>query len=123
MKVILVSIILLFTSHAHAHAQWETWTDDEQRMFVASNIAIVADWATTRDISQRYHEGYYEKNIILGLYPSRDRVDLYFIGLLVGNYYLVDYSDKYRFYYLTFRTAVHGHAAVNNVTLGLRLRF
>ena len=121
MKIILLSIIFLFTSQAHA--QWSTWTDDEQRMFVASNIAIVADWATTRDISKRYHEGYYEKNIILGPHPSRDRVDLYFIGLLVGNYYMADYSGKYRFYYLTFRTAVHGHAAVNNVNIGLRLRF
>ena len=121
MKIILVSIILLFTSHAHA--QWSTWTDDEQRMFVASSIAITADWATTRDISQRYNEGYYEKNTILGSYPSRDRVDLYFIGLLVSNYYLADYTGKYRFYYLTFRTATHGYAAINNVNIGLRLSF
>ena len=121
MKIILLSIIFLFTSHAHA--QWSTWTDDEQRMFVASNIAIVADWATTRDITRRYDEGYYEKNMILGPYPSKDRVDLYFIGLLVSNYYLADYTNKYRFYYLTLRTATHGHAAINNVNIGIRLRF
>jgi len=121
MKIILLLIIFLFTSHAHA--QWSTWTDDEQLMFVASNIAIVADWTTTRDITYRYSEGYYEKNIILGPYPSKDRVDLYFIGLLAANYYLTDYLGKYRIYYSLYRTAVHGHAAVNNVTLGLRLRF
>ena len=121
MKIILLSIILLFTSHAYA--QWSTWTDDEQRMFVASNIAIVADWATTRDISRRYDEGYYETNLFIGPYPSRDLVDLYFIGLLVSNYYLADYTNKYRFYYLTFRTATHGHAAINNVNIGIRLRF
>ena len=111
----------MFTSQVHA--QWATWSTDEQRMFVASSIAITADWATTRDISQRYDEGYYEKNIALGPYPSKDRVDLYFIGLLVSNYYLADYSDKYRFYYLTLRTATHGYAAVNNVNIGLRIRF
>ena len=121
MKIILISILLLFTSNEYA--QWSTWADNEQRMFVASNIAIVADWATTRDISKRYHEGYYEKNMILGPYPSKDRVDLYFIGLLVSNYYLADYTNKYPFYYLTFRTATHGHAAINNVNIGIRLRF
>ena len=121
MKIILLSIIFLFTSQAHA--QWSTWTDDEQRMFVASNIAIVADWATTRDISRRYDEGYYEKNIILGPYPSKDRVDLYFIGLLAANYYLTDYLGKYRIYYSLYRTGLHGSAAINNVNIGIRLRF
>ena len=109
---------MLFCCQANAE-----WTTDEKRMFIASNIAIVADWATTRDISRRYDEDYHEKNVIMGPYPSRDRVDLYFIGLLVSNYYLTDWSGKYRIYYTFARTATHGYAAVNNVNIGLRLRF
>ena len=121
MKIILLSIILLFTSHSHA--QWATWTDDEQRMFVASNIAIVADWATTRNMTSRWNEGYYEKNNILGPYPSRDRVDLYFIGVLAANYYVADYFGKYKIYYFAYRTTEHGYAAISNHNIGLRLRF
>ena len=121
MKNILLSIIFLFSSSAFA--QWDTWTPDEQKMFVASNIAIVADWATTRDITRRYDEGYYEKNVILGPYPSKDRVDLYFIGMLVSNYYFTDWSGKYRIYYTFARTATHGYAAINNHNIGLRLSF
>ena len=121
MKNILLSIILLFSSSAFA--QWDTWTDDEQRMFVASNIAIVADWATTRNMTSRWDEGYHEKNNMLGPYPSRDRVDLYFIGLLAANYYLTDYFGKYRVYYSFYRTALHGSAAINNHNIGLRISF
>ena len=121
MKNIVLSIILLFASQVHA--QWSTWSTDEQRMFVAANIAIVADWATTRNMSGRYNEGYYEKNKILGPYPSRDRVDLYFVGMLISNYYLTDYLGKYRIYYSLYRTTLHGGAAINNVNIGLHLRF
>ena len=118
MKKLLVSILMLFCCQANAE-----WTVDEDRMFIASNIAIVADWATTRNMSQRYDEGYYEKNNILGPYPSRDRVDIYFIGLLATNYYVADYFGKYKIYYFAYRTVEHGSAAVNNVNIGLRLHF
>ena len=92
-------------------------------MFVASSLAITSDWATTRNMSGRYNEGYYETNPILGRYPSRDRVDLYFIGLLVSNYYLADFAGRYRISYLGLRTITHGYAAVNNIEIGLHLRF
>lgn len=121
MKNIVLSIILLVSSSAFA--QWATWTQDEQKMFVASNIAIVADWITTRNMTSRWGEGFYEKNPILGPYPSRDRVDIYMIGMLVSNYYLTDWAGKYRIYYSVARTAVHGSSAVNNYRVGLRLHF
>ena len=121
MKNILLFIILLFSSSAFA--QWDTWTPDEQKMFVASNIAIVADWSTTRNITRRFDEGYYEKNHLLGPYPSRDRVDLYFISLLAANYYVADYFGKHKIYYFAYRTAIHGNAAIKNINIGLRLSF
>ena len=121
MKKILLSILFVFSSSALA--QWSTWTDNEQRMFVASNVAIVADWATTRNMTSRWNKGYYETNKILGPYPSRDRVDLYFIGLLATNYYIADYFGKYKIYYFAYRTAEHSSAAITNHNIGLRLSF
>lgn len=121
MKRIILSILLVFSSQVFA--QWDTWSENDKKMFVASSIAITADWLTTRDMSQRYNEGYWETNPILGRYPSTSRVDLYFIGMLVSNYYLADWAGRHRTFYLGVRTVTHGSAAVNNINIGLRLSF
>jgi hypothetical protein len=121
MRLVLPLLFLLTTTLCRA--DWNNWSQNEQRMFVASNIAMAADWATTRNLTRRYSEGYYEKNQILGPYPSKDRVDLFFIGSIIANYYIADALGQYRIFYLGARTAVHGQAVSNNINIGLRLRF
>ena len=120
MRVILF-LLMLIPSTAWA---WEDWDRETKTMFVASSIAITADWATTRDMTGRYDEGYYELNPILGSYPTRTEVDLYMIGMLVTNYFITDWLPKeHRIFYLGVRTITHGSAAHNNAQIGLRLRF
>ena len=106
-----------------AQAAWDDWSNDDQRMFIASNVALTADWITTRDLTRRYDEGYFETNRILGTYPSSDRVDLYFTGMIIANYFIADYFEKCRIYYLFIRTGQHGSAATNNINIGLQLKF
>ena len=118
-----ILLLLVSLSSSIAQAEWDDWSLDDQRMFVASNIAMAADWATTRNMTGRYDEGYYEINRILGPYPSKDRVDLYFAGMLIANYFIADYAGDYRTYYLFIRTGAHGAAAANNINIGLKLRF
>ena len=121
MRAILLSLLLLIPSAAWA---WEDWDRETKTMFVASSIAITADWATTRNMSGRYDEGYYEKNPILGKHPTTTEVDLYMIGMLVSNYFITDWLPKeYRMFYLGVRTISHGSAAHNNMQIGLRLQF
>ena len=119
----LVIIFALLVSPARA--EWSDWSGDTQAMFVASNLAIVADWATTRyGVSHDFPNNTYETNPILGRYPSRDRVDLYMIGILISNYYITDWLPaEYRNFYLGWRTVTHGSAAHNNVQLGWKLQF
>ena len=121
MRALLLSLLLLIPSAAWA---WEDWDQETKTMFVASSIAITADWATTRNMTSRYDEGYYELNTILGPYPSRDRVDAYMIGMLVTNYFITDWlPEEYRIFYLGVRTIAHGSAANNNMNIGLKLQF
>ena len=122
MRVLILILVLWATPVC---AEWRDWSRDTQALFVASNVAIVADWATTRyGVTHGFPNNTYETNPILGRYPSRDRVDLYMIGILVSNYYITDWlSPQYRGFYLTWRTIEHGTAAHGNVQLGWKMQF
>jgi len=118
----LLFILLLWA--APVRAEWSDWSTDTQALFVASTVAIGADWATTRNMTRRYDEGYYELNPILGRHPSTAQVDAYMIGMLVSNYFITDWlPQQYRIFYLGWRTITHGSAAHNNMSIGLRLQF
>ena len=122
MKSLLVSLLLLCCSTAHA--SWTTWTAEQRQWYMASNVMLLADWATTRDMTRRYDEGYYERNIILGKRLSTQELDLYFVSSLVGHYFMTDWlSSKNRDIYLKAVTFVEGAAVANNLSIGLRLRF
>ena len=119
----LVLVFVLFVTPARA--EWSDWSPETKGLFVASQLAIAADWATTRyGVSHGFPNNTYETNPILGRYPSRDRVDLYMIGMLIGNYYVTDWLPaEYRNFYLGVRLVTHAGAAHNNVQLGWRLQF
>ena len=119
LKIFLYS--LLFTLSPVCYSHWEDWSDKNKNLFIASTAAMTADWLLTRDLPNKYHLGYYEKNLILGKNPSTDKIDLYFVSLLVGSYFFTNYlSDRNRTIFLTARTISHGGAAINNYTIGLR---
>jgi hypothetical protein len=118
-----LATILLFFSTA-VNAGWQDWTSEQRQWYIASNVLLLADWSTTRDMTRRYDEGYRELNPILGSRPSTDKLDLYFITYLIGHYFLTDYlQGRNREIYLYTITGVEGAAVANNLNIGLRLRF
>jgi hypothetical protein len=121
MKVVLL-FFLFFINPAYA---WSDWDSTDKTLFVASSVAMTADWATTRYAARSdWPGGLYEINPILGKYPHQDKVDLYFVALLVSNYFIADYlKGDMRRWYLTIRIASHGQAANNNINLGMEIRF
>lgn len=115
---------LLLSKVLTAQAGWNEWDSTDQALFVASSLAITADWATTRYGVRSPVKGVYETNPILGKYPTTSKVDAYFILLLATNYIAADLMpNEYRGLYLTVRTTSHGYAASKNIELGWRMRF
>lgn len=121
MKALIFCLLLL---PSLSWAGWNNWTQEQKNWYVASNLALVADWATTRNMTRRYDEGYYERNIILGKQPSTQKLDLYFITYLVSHYFVTDYfKNENRILYLQMVTAVESAAVANNLSIGLKIRF
>jgi hypothetical protein len=80
-------------------------------------------------MTQRYDEGFVEKgpiaSKIIGSRPSTREVDLYFITRLALHYavYKSDLSDSNKSIYYYFTIADHGSAIVNNLSIGLKIKF
>ena len=124
MRTIITIILAVLTTNAKA--DWDSWSESDRRLFVASQIAITADWVTTRYGAKHRADldpQLYETNKFLGRYPSVGRVDLYHVVMLVSNYYIADtLPDDRRGFYLFVRTATHGYAAHHNVLAGWQLK-
>ena len=82
MNKLLALVLVLFSTLTWADNR--SWSDEEKAWGYTALALTVADWAQTRDLTRRYSEGYYERNPVLGKYPSQGRVDTHFVisGLL-----------------------------------------
>lgn len=121
MKYLILIIFLIYSSFCNA--QTKEWTDTDKILFTASTVALTLDWASTRNMTRRYNEGYEERNIILGKHPSRTRIDLHFMFFIPLNYFIADYAGENRPYYLTAITLVELMAIQNNKRVGLHFTF
>jgi|GEM_PF-1773463 len=67
---------------------------------------------------------YRETNIILGKYPSRDQVNLYFATSIILNKLISDHLDhKWRKAFLMSNISVDLYITRHNSNIGLKLRF
>jgi hypothetical protein len=122
MKTLLLSLFLLLPTAVVAGI--DNWTEEQRKWYAASTVLTIADWATTRDMTRRYHEGYHETNPILGRYPSRQRVDQHFLTVLIAHYLIADnLSSRNRTVYLQVFTVGQAAVVSNNLNIGLRIRF
>jgi hypothetical protein len=120
-KKLLAATLVLFS--ATSMADNRAWTGEEKAWLGTAAAATVADWATTRDLSRRYSEGYYENNPILGKNPSTGRVDLYFVTAGLLGYVVADNLDQNRKLFLQGWTAVEILYTNRNLNIGLKMKF
>jgi hypothetical protein len=103
--------------------------DVEKEEKILTTALIMTDWATTRNMSRRYDEHFYERGIIakhiIGRHPSTKHVDLYFVFRLAAHYAAINYieSSEYRKYYYYLTIIDHGYATANNLNIGLKIKF
>ena len=120
-KKILSVLLVLFSTLTYADNR--SWTGEEKAWLGTAVAFTVTDWATTRDLSRRYNEGYYENNPILGKHPSTDRVDLHFISAGLISYMIADNLDQNRKTFLKAWTAVGIFYTNRNLNIGLKMKF
>jgi hypothetical protein len=126
MRALLLVLALL---SSNASAGCSMLSEEDQKWFVASNVAIFADWQTTRDLARRTNEGYREIGPIakqlIGSQPTVARVDAFIAARFLVNYYLACQveNSEFKHTYLIITTASHGLAAASNYNIGLRIRF
>jgi hypothetical protein len=108
-----------------ALAGYNDWDKETKSLYVASNVLLLADWSSTRHLVRQFPKGgYYENNIILGKHPSMSSVDLYFIGSMIANYYIVDnLSPKVGKWYLTGLIVLESAVVSHNLKIGLKISF
>jgi hypothetical protein len=120
-KKILATALILFGTAAVADNR--SWTGEEKAWLGTAVAFTVTDWATTRDLSRRYNEGYYENNPFLGKHPSTDRVDIHFISAGLLSYVIADNLDQNRKTFLQAWTAVGIFYTNRNLNIGLKMKF
>jgi hypothetical protein len=119
LKSLFVSLLLPITVQAQP---MKDWTTTDKQLFVASEIALFIDWRQTLE-AQHYPDRYKENNKILGEHPSASRVNKYFAGAMLGNYFVADYLTDYRTGYLASVIAVELVMIGNNRSVGLKIGF
>ena len=119
----ILSIALLLLS-LNSHADSREWTNEEKAWGAAAGALLLADWATTHNMTQRYHEGYYEKyNLLLGATPSAGAVNLYFLTVTPAVFLAADYFSNYRKEILRTTSLIEIIMVGNNLRIGLKIQF
>jgi len=122
MKKILAIVLLLIS--LNIQAQSREWTNEEKLWGVTAGTLLLADWATTYNMTHRYHEGYYEKyNFLLGPTPSAGMVNLYFLTVTPAVFLAADYFGNYRKEILQATSLIEIIMVGNNLRIGLKIQF
>jgi hypothetical protein len=120
---VIKQLILIFLLLINGNVVAREWTDEEKFWAVASTVVTVGDWATTRDMTRRYNQNYYEHNLFLGKHPSTGKVDGYFAISIPLILVVADQLDEYRKPWLISITAIEAIMVGHNLHIGLKLQF
>jgi hypothetical protein len=121
MKKILAIVLLLIS--LNIQAQSREWTQDEKLWGATAGILLAADWSTTRNMTHRYNEGYYERNPLLPQQPSTNVVNLYFLVVTPVVFLAADYFGDYRKEILQATSLLELIMVGNNLRIGLKFQF
>ena len=118
----LIMIMVLMLLGCATFNTQDPWTRNQKILQGTSMALQTLDWGTTLDIVDR--EGYYETNPIIGKYPSKGRINLYFICSMAGKFLLAHYlPSNLRKYWFGSNILISSYMVNNNYGIGLRVNF
>ena len=113
------AIILFFALTVTYTAKAE---DSLRVNYVLMNTTLAIDWLQTREISR--NPNFFELNPILGKYPSKRDVDLYFLtATILINVGARALPPKYERHFINAVSTIQLFTIGRNAALGVNLRF
>ena len=122
MKSLLIAILISVLS-VNVCAETREWNTEEKLWGATAGALLAADWATTRNMTHRYNEGYYERNPLLSRQPSANAVNLYFLAVTPAVFLAADYFSDYRKEILQATSLIELIMVGNNLRIGLKFQF
>ena len=118
MKKIIILILLLFPSLSFA----DKWDKTDTSLQVAYSLVHLVDWSQTIEIAKS--DTYCESNLFLGKRPSRDKINKYFGGALIGHYLISKWLKKpYRNIWQSVTIGLELGYIHHNIKNGFKVRF
>ena len=121
MKSLIATLLLLLS--LQTQAQTREWSDEEKAWGAVTGTLLLADWSTSQNMSHRYNEGYYERNLLLGQHPSSNAISLHFLIATPLIFLAADQFPEYRKTILQATSLVELIVVGNNLRLGLHFQF
>jgi len=106
-----------------AQAENRSWTSEERAWGYAAGAMLVGDWLTTRNMTKRYNEGYYEINPFLGRHPTTAQVNRHFAVSIPVIFLIADNWESQRKHWLMGVTFIEATVLANNLSIGLRIQY
>ena len=117
-KILIIISILLTPCFCYSE-----WNKQDTILETTWLIIHIIDYRQTLFISDNYNK-YYERNPILGKYPSKDKINYYMLttGLIhpVVSYIL---PKKYRTMWQGITILGSGYCVLNNYSIGIKMEF
>jgi len=114
----LLLILLLLPSLALA----SPWSDGDVAREVFYDVILFVDYKQTMDIHN--YPGVYENNPYLGNYPTKSKINQYFIASAIAHAAITNaLSPEYRKTWQHVTIGFNLGIAANNASLGLRVKF
>lgn len=96
------------------------WSASDQALLAAGTVLHLVDWGQTRYIVKN-PDRYWERNIILGKYPTMGEVNAYMLATALLIPVLAHYFPEYRSIILGLWVATQATVVGHNHSIGVRI--
>ncbi len=124
MKLTITILMLLFIAGpGYGWKFAEDWSTQDTVLQGAFTIVTIIDWGQTRHIATHPDE-FYETNKFLGKHPSLKKINIYFIGYIMGNSGISTILwGSYRTIWQSFYFGMETNAIFKNYSIGIKTKF